>query len=505
MDLGFGLGTPDSVRLFDASGTLVETYSWTPHAATTYGRCPNGTGEFATTTVSTKGAANNCGNLIKVNEVESNGGTPGDWVELYNAGSAAADISGYIFRDNDDTHAYVIPAGTVVSPGAYYVLEEAAFGFGLGGADNARLFDPAGALVDSYTWTEHATTTYGRCPNGSGAFTTTSSPTKGAVNACPGVITTLAWPGGADVQTVDGLNVFGGNMSGLVYEASGTAAPGVLWAVRNGPGSLFRLVWNGSIWSSDNANSWGSGKTLLYPGGTGSPDSEGVTFAGTGSSAGIYVSTERDNNVNAISRNSILRFDPAGAGATLTATHEWNLTADLPSTGANLGIEGITWIPDSFLVARGFFDESKGRAYNPADYANHGTGLFFLSLEANGQVYAYALDHTAGGFTRVATITSGFPGVMDLHFDREQSDLWAVCDDTCEGRTAILRIDAATGKFTVARLFDRPAQMPNLNNEGFAIAPLAECVNNARPVFWTDDTETGGHAIRRGTMTCGPL
>ncbi|HEX2875570.1 MAG TPA: lamin tail domain-containing protein, partial [Polyangiaceae bacterium] len=71
---------------------------------------------------------------VVVNEVESNGGTPGDWVELYNAGTATADLSGWKFKDNDDSHAfYIVPAGTLLAPGAYYVLEEAQFGFGLGG------------------------------------------------------------------------------------------------------------------------------------------------------------------------------------------------------------------------------------------------------------------------------------------------------------------------------------------------------------------------------------
>jgi len=215
----------------------------------------------------------------------------------------------------------------------------------------------------------------------------------------------------------------------------------------------------------------------------------------------MYVSAERDNSANAISRNSILRFDPAAAGTTLTATHEWNLTADLPVVGANLGIEGITWIPDSFLVSKGFFDESKSHAYNPAEYANHGTGLFFVGLEANGMVYAYALDHVAGGFTRTATIATGLAGVMDLQFDRDLNDLWAVCDDTCQGRSVILRTDT-TGRFTVARRFERPAGMPNLNNEGFAIAPATQCIGNTKPVFWADDSETDGHAIRSGTLTC---
>lgn len=44
-----------------------------------------------------------------------------------------------------------------------------------------------------------------------------------------------------------------------------------------------------------------------------------------------------------------------------------------------------------------------------------------------------------------------------------------------------------------------------LNNEGFTIAPLAECVNGFRPACWSDDSETGGHSIRQGTVSCGPI
>src|SRR5262249_21665031 len=117
---------------------------------------------------------------------------------------------------------------------------------------------------------------------------------------------------------------------------------------------------------------------------------------------------------------------PAATGAVLTATHEWDLTADLPTTGANLGMEAITWIPDSFLVSKNFFDETKNHTYNPDEYPNHGTGLFFIGLEANGVIYAYALNQAGTSFNRIATITSGFTGVMDLEFDRDLNDLWAV-------------------------------------------------------------------------------
>ncbi len=510
--LGFGLGAADAARFYTPDGSfLVDTYSWTSHAVTTYGRCPDGSGAFQTTTIVTKGAANDCSIIVRINEVESSGGTPGDWTELYNLGPVAANIGGYVFRDNDDTHTYVLPAGTMIPAGGYFVLEEAAFGFGLGAADAARLFRPDGSLADSYSWTAHATTTYGRCPNGTGAFTTTVASTKGAANSCTGTLpANLPWPGDAAITIIDDSAAFHGNMSGLIYEGSGSATPGVLWAVRNGPGTLFRLIWNGTIWTPDAANNWGQGKSLRYPDGSSDPDAEGVTFA-AGSAGGMYVSTERNNqNGGLVSRVSILRFDPSAPGATLNATNEWALTTDLPPVAPNSGAEGITFVPDAFLTSHGFFDESKGHLYNPAEYASHAGGLFFVGLEANGNIYAYALNHSDNSFTRIATISSGFAAVMELQFDRELGEFWAVCDDGCGGIHELLAIDArpglpTTGRFIVTSKFDRPAGMPNLNNEGFAITPQIECVNGKKPVFWSDDSETGGHAIRRGMLTCAVL
>jgi hypothetical protein len=493
--LGFGLGSADSVRLFDTTGALVETYSWTAHASPTYGRCPNGTGSFVTTTSSTKAAANDCGVPVRINEVESSGGTPGDWVELINPAALPVDVSGFSILDNDDTHApSVIAAGTTIPAGGYLVVDESTLGFGLGSSDNARLFDTTGGLVDSHTWTAHATTTYGRCPNGTGSFVTTTASTKGAVNACPGDVVTATWPGDAAVALADGAGVLGGNMSGLDYEGSG--ASGVLWAVKNGPGTLHRLVPDGGVWGPDSGE-WSNGKALAYPSGGGNPDAEGVTVA----ESAIFVATERDNNVSGTSRNAILRFDPNAAGTTLTATDQWDLTADLPAVGANLGLEAITWVPDSVLVAEGFVDQTTGAAYDPADHPGHGSGLFFVGVEANGAVYAYALDLAGTGFTRIATISSGFVGVMDLQFDADRGNLWAICDDGCQGRSTVLSVDGS-GAYVPGTIYDRPAGMANLNNEGFAIAPLADCVADRRPVFWADDSATGGHAIRSGTVSC---
>jgi hypothetical protein len=507
---GFGLGAADDARLFAPDGvTLIAGYSWTSHAATTYGRCPDGTGAFLTTTSSTKGTANDCSSPVRINEIESNGGTPGDWVELINNGASAVDISGYVFRDNADGAGFVVPSGTIIPAGGYLVLDEVVnavgnFTFGLGSGDAARLFAPGGTtLVDSYAWTAHASTTYGRCPNGTGAFATTTASTKGAANACPGDLVVVAWAGDATVVNADAGGVFGTNMSGLSYVGSGSATPGVLWAAKNGPGTMYRLLWNGALWAPDAANGWSAGKLLRYPDGAGDVDAEGVVAVG----GDLYVASERNNAASSVSRNAILRYDAGAAGTSLTALNEWNLTGDLPVVGANLGLEAIALVPDSYLTAQGFVDQTTGLPYVPGNYPNHGSGLFFVALEANGTIYAYALNHVTNGFTRVATISSGFVGVMDLSFDDELTQLWAVCDDGCAGRSALLGIDTGVasptrGQFVVRVRYERPTGMPNINNEGFTVARQIECVGGRKPAYWADDNGTGGVALRRGTVSC---
>lgn len=481
---------------------------------------------------------------VVVNEVESNGGTPGDWVELYNAGTATADISGWKFKDNDDSHAfYIVPAGTLLAPGAYFVLEEAQFGFGLGGADSARVWDAQGNPVDSYAWTAHAAVTYGRCTNGSGTFVATPS-TKGAANDCGsagggsggsgaggsagaggssgagmggaggnsgsagagGGVNAQAWPGTDAVGTVDVAGYFGTNLSGLTYQPAAAGAPAVLWAVQNSPSKLFRLLYDGVNYVPDAESGWSSGKLLHYTTGTGAPDTEGVTKADWAGSS-VYVATERDNNNNSVSRLSILRFDSSGSALELTALNDWNVTADLPVVGPNLGLEAITFVPDAALVAGGFYDEATHAIYNPANYPNNGGGLFFVGVEGNGIIYGYALDHVTNAFTRVATFSSGQPGIMDLAYDRENNYLWGWSDNTVGNKGTIFRLDTAlgsstAGRFLISRVFERPSTLPNANNEGITFAPDSECAAGQKSFFWSDDDQTSSHAIRRGTIPC---
>jgi hypothetical protein len=90
----------------------------------------------------------------------------GDWIELYNRGEQPEDISGWIFKDSDDAHIYVVPANTVLSSGGYIVLcrdiiafaaqypyvtkIKGNFNFGLSAdGEFIRLYNSSGGLEDS--------------------------------------------------------------------------------------------------------------------------------------------------------------------------------------------------------------------------------------------------------------------------------------------------------------------------------------------------------------------
>lgn len=316
-------------------------------------------------------------------------------------------------------------------------------------------------------------------------------------------VVTQPWPGSASVTTVDQAGALTSDVSGLDYEGTGTRTRGVLWAVDNSGNKMLRLLWNGTQWVRDTANGWSAGKTLRFPGGTGRPDSEGITLTDAGSAGGVFVSSESNLDVAATSRVSVLRYDVSGAATTLNATREWNLTPDLPVVGFNQGAESVTWVPDTYLVGSGFVDDTTGQPYDPADYPGHGNGLFFIGLEANGIVYAYALDQTSSSFTRVATFASGFTTFGALHFDPDEDQLWVVCDNNCDGRSRVFEVGSAGG-FAVVADYARPTGMANLNNEGFTITPDSECVGGSKPVYWADDGYTDSHALRAGTILCTP-
>lgn len=321
--------------------------------------------------------------------------------------------------------------------------------------------------------------------------------------------TTLPWPGSSDVTHASREDALGLNVSGLFYEPASATAAAILWAVQNNPGKLYRLVWDGTAYGPSTGDGWTTGKALRYPDGNGDPDSEGVTRT-DGASPEAYVAAERNNDDKKVIRLSILRYDLSGSKGLISATHEWNITKDVPGTTLNHGIEAIAWIPDTYLVQRGFVDDSRQAAYDPALYPNHGTGLFLVGVDGTGMIYGYALDHVAQTFVRVTSFSSGLPHTMDLAFDRDVGVLWGQCGNDCGNLASLIEIDSdaaspSYGHFVMRATIAPPKNLKEVNTEGFAVAPESECSGGLKRVFWSDDSDKGGFAIRKGQVACGRL
>ena len=89
----------------------------------------------------------------------------GDWVELHNPTEYDIDLSNWIFKDEDDSHAFIIPENTILDQGQFLVLVDDSinfsqhysntnilgnlnFGFS-GGGENLRLYNSQSILVDT--------------------------------------------------------------------------------------------------------------------------------------------------------------------------------------------------------------------------------------------------------------------------------------------------------------------------------------------------------------------
>jgi hypothetical protein len=95
--------------------------------------------------------------------------------------------------------------------------------------------------------------------------------------------------------------------------------------------------------------------------------------------------------------------------------------------------------------------------------------------------------------------------VMDVQYDPALQRIWALCDNTCAVSSTLLEV-SSTGTIVPDVVYARPAGLPNVNIEGFAIAPASTCVSGVRQVVWSDDgiSATGheGHALSSGTFPC---
>jgi hypothetical protein len=148
----------------------VQYYGYAENTA--YGAFSPARAEFEFYSIDVLGATGN----VVINEINYNSISTfntGDWIELTNPGTVSVDISAWVYKDENDGHAYVIPDNTTLDPGEYLVICENTTrftslfpdvtnyvgnaDFGLSGSGElVRLYDSNGTLIDSLIFDDEA-------------------------------------------------------------------------------------------------------------------------------------------------------------------------------------------------------------------------------------------------------------------------------------------------------------------------------------------------------------
>jgi len=189
------LSNPDSV--------IVDYVRFGPiESDVSIGRFPNGTGPFMRMVPTFNGANTNGESFnAAINEyMATNSNTAADefgdyddWIELYNNGVTAVDLTGYFLSDNESIPAkFVFPAGSVIGPGQYFIVwadnepvqgpYHADFALSASG-EKVILSSPDTTTIDFVSFGEQTTdVSEGRFVNGFGNIIPCMAPTFGAEN-----------------------------------------------------------------------------------------------------------------------------------------------------------------------------------------------------------------------------------------------------------------------------------------------------------------------------------
>lgn len=519
-----GLGSADTAMLFDRKNNKLDDFKWSSHPSGSYARVPDGSGDFRELSTPTFGKLNSGSNSstnptnplnpkgpsievrqlgtssdVVINEVEGKDDiNQREYVEIYNRGSKAIDVSGWYITDNKSrskgSKTHPIKKGTVIKPGQFIVFESGVdYTFGLGSPDEVRLYDSNDKLIDSIGWVKHAGGTYSRYPDGS-ATIEDGIQTKGAanklINEAIERLGKARWPGLQDVTVIDpSSDLFGGltDLSGLDYH------DGWIYGVNNKQGTytVFKVHGVNNIEFAPGFSP--SGKSISFTDGKGDLDSEGITVAADGT---VYMAVERDNKSKDSNYNLVIEVqNPLNIGSSSRASRQWDITNKLPKVNANMGIETIEWV--SFEALNGkLWDQTKNKALDGNDYPNAvANGVFFVGLENDGKIYSFILNENGRDSVVINTLDRGVSYVMGLNYDTDRDLLWAQADNGANNLLSVIQFNGSQDPKTVN--VDRPENMAaNLNNEGFVIIPGE---GEYLDTYWFKDGTTN-QTLRNGKL-----
>ena len=107
------------------------------------------------------------------------------YVEFYNHGAAAVDISGCALTDGTTTNKFTAPSNTVISAGGFLAIEQAQLGWELNPAGGLLLFwnPDASRVLDAVSYEPQGRgISFGRWPDGGDDFYPLAQTTPGAAN-----------------------------------------------------------------------------------------------------------------------------------------------------------------------------------------------------------------------------------------------------------------------------------------------------------------------------------
>jgi hypothetical protein len=123
---------------------------------------------------------------VRINEFSADGGDHGlDFVELYNSGNQAVDLSGYIVSDDAALARFRIPVGTTIPAHGFIAYNETQLGFALKAAGEQLYFMNSNQtrVIDAVRFDGQAPgTSSGRSPDGAPEFSDLQSPTPNQAN-----------------------------------------------------------------------------------------------------------------------------------------------------------------------------------------------------------------------------------------------------------------------------------------------------------------------------------
>ncbi|MDZ4774177.1 MAG: hypothetical protein SGI72_13690 [Planctomycetota bacterium] len=299
-------------------------------------------------------------------------------------------------------------------------------------------------------------------------------PLCAATPSCP-------WPAEPTSSAIDltgiegaGTNDFHQDMSGAFWNPFAPA----LWVCRNGGSGgskIWKLVPNGS-------HSFQVGTVA----------GQRAEWSNFGDCEALALGTFAEPNTLFTveeASNSIQEWDLSSATAILRRS--WNLTAHVPTYAHGLGLEALTFVPDTALAASHFVD-----ANGLARTSTMGMGsLAFVGHQNGGRVFVFDLNRVNGAFQFVGQYATGDPEVAELTFDPSLSVLYAWHGD---GRNdlEVLRLGSEpAGAIRALRhvlTYDYPG---NANDEGFAIQwSPGSCTGQRGAFVITDDA--GSNSVR---------